>query len=112
MNKKHQPFVSKVRTKNKYFKQIKKRMIRSKDKAIVESHFTYCASNLFFMTQTDMDRIQKLQNKCLRNILNVNKYGSSNEMIRKIINGETPKYLTEKIKFKRENHSRLLRNSK
>lgn len=101
-------------------------------KSIVEPHFTYCASVLFLASQTDIDRLQKLQNKCLRNILSVNKYSSSKEMlnllnclsvkqiinfrtmifIRKIIDGVVPRYLTEKIKFKSAGQARMLRNSK
>lgn len=100
-------------------------------KSIIEPHFTYCASVLSLSSRTDEDRLQKLQNKCSRNILDVNKYSSSTQMlevmnrlsvnqmiifrtlifIRKIINGHVPKYLTEKIKFNRDTHSRLLRNS-
>ena len=100
-------------------------------KSMIESQFTCCASVLFLITQTDMDRLQKLQNKCFRNILNVNKFTSPTEMrklleclsvkqiiifrtlifIQKIINGEVPTYLTEKIKFNRDNQSRVLRSS-
>lgn len=78
-----------------------------------------------------MNRLQKLQSKCLRNVLNVNKYTSSNEMlnvvnclsvkqiivfrtmifVRKIIDGKVPKYLTERIKYKNNGQPRVLRNS-
>lgn len=64
-----------------------------------------------------MNRFQKLQNKCLRNILDVDKFASSTEMLNVlnclsvkqiiifrtlifiriiIIDGDVPKYLTEK----------------
>lgn len=50
-------------------------------KSIVEPNFTYCASVLLLLSLTDMNRLQKWKNKCMRNILNVNKYRSSNEML-------------------------------
>lgn len=99
-------------------------------KTIIEPHFTYCASVLFLATKTEIDRMQSIQNKCMRNILGVNRFTSSDYLldtlklmsvqqiitfrtmifIYKIIHGQAPKYLTDKIKMKNENHDRLLRN--
>lgn len=50
-------------------------------KSIVQPHFTYCASILYIANQTDLNRLQMLQNKCLKAILNVNKYTNNKLML-------------------------------
>lgn len=100
-------------------------------KTIVEPHFTYCASILFLCNETDLQRLQVLQNKCLRNVLEVDRYTSSEPMLNalsllsvnqiiifrtlifiyKIISGETPMYLTSRIKFRHETNTRVLRSN-
>lgn len=74
-----------------------------------------------------MNRLQKLQNKCLRKILNVDKFTSKmrsnlnclsvNQIIvfrtllfiQKMINHGMPDYLHEKVRFNRESQKRILR---
>lgn len=92
-------------------------------KTIIEPHFNYCSTILFLSNKTDIQRLQKLQNKCLRNILRVNYNCSQNEIlfitnqpsvyqiifkntmiiIYKMINKMWPEYMTKEIKFKHEN---------
>lgn len=92
-------------------------------KSIIEPHFTYCASIIFLLTDNDFNRLQILQNKCMRtilkakkdthiktmlNILNFTKIKDMVQMytmifIHKILNNLTPMYLREKIKFAEEN---------
>lgn len=74
-------------------------------KSIIEPHFNYCASILFLSNTTDLHRLQIIQNKCLRQILRTLKF------VYKIIKGQAPQYLTERIKYKNENQTRILRNS-
>lgn len=100
-------------------------------KTLIQPHFTYCSSILFLSTKNDLDRLQSLQNKCMKNILRVSKYTSTNLLnetlqilsvrqmiiyrtmifIFKIINGNAPIYLTNKIKYRNEIHNRHIRNS-
>lgn len=100
-------------------------------KTIIEPHFTYCASVLFLSNETDLTRLQVLQNKCLRNVLDVDRYTSSEPMlkslnllsvkqlilfrtiifIRKMIDKETPEYLSDRIMYKSETSTRTLRNN-
>lgn len=100
-------------------------------KAIIEPHFNYCASILFISNVTDLNRLQILQNKCLRQILRASNYTESQLMLRelnlmsvvqlihfrtliliyKIVNGQAPCYLTERITYKKANHNLVLRNS-
>ena len=100
-------------------------------KAIIEPHFNYCASILFISNVTDLNRLQILQNKCLRQILRANNYTESQFMLRelnlmsvvqlinfrtliliyKIVNGQAPSYLTDRIVYKNANHNLVLRNS-
>lgn len=46
-------------------------------KSIIEPYFMYCASILYLSNQNDLNRLQKLQNKYLRQILKTNKYSNS-----------------------------------
>lgn len=101
-------------------------------KTLVQPHFIYCASVLFLIQDSDVYRLQKLQNKCMRNILRLNRYADVNLMLEKlnfmnvkqiiqfytliflnkIVRGSAPKYLTEKIKYRNENsRASTLRNA-
>lgn len=93
-------------------------------KSIIQPHFIYSASILFLASQTDIKRLQKLQNKCMRAILNMGKLTSKRIMLEilefmsvnqiivyfmliflyKIVNGVAPPYLQNKIKYKNENN--------
>ena len=100
-------------------------------KSIIEPHFTYCASVLFLSSNSDIDRLQILQNKCMRQILRLNNYSNSETMLNtlnllnvkqtilfrtliflfKIIKGLAPNYLTEKIIFNHQIRNRTLRSA-
>lgn len=100
-------------------------------KTIVEPHLTYCSTILFQAQTGDIDALQLLQNKCMRSILRENRYASIDTMLNtleimnvrqiiiyntlifiyKIVKGETPSYLTNKITYKRDNpRKNTLRN--
>lgn len=100
-------------------------------KTLIEPYINYCSSILFLACEYDLERIQKLQNRVMRNILKMNKRTSQvtlleilqflsvkqrifyNTMISifKIINNLWPDYLTKKITFNKENdYKRKLRN--
>lgn len=100
-------------------------------KAIIEPHVNYCSSILFLANKTEIDRLQKIQNRCMRNILKMSHYTSAHTlleilefddiyrritmntlvMIYKIVNKLTPEYLSEKITLKADNPRRnTLRN--
>lgn len=51
-------------------------------KTIIEPHFHYCASILFLSSDSDINRLQKLQNKCMRNILMVDRFTSSSDLLK------------------------------
>lgn len=85
-------------------------------KTVVEPHFTYCSSILFQANNGEIDRLQKLQNKCMRSILKVNRFTNVSAMlstleilsvrqliifntivfIHKMVTDQTPAYLTVK----------------
>lgn len=100
-------------------------------KTIVEPHFNYCSSILFLSSNDDIQRLQILQNKCMRNILRANRFTSAEILnktleilnvkqiimyrtlifIYKIVNGLVPKYLSNRIKYRYDTHDRNLRNA-
>lgn len=102
-------------------------------KSIVQPHFNYCASVLFLSKESDINRLQKIQNKFMRQILKTNKFESQNTLlsklqllsvkqaiyfrtfifIYKIINGKTAQYLTNRIRnnYDSNTHSMTLRNA-
>lgn len=65
-------------------------------KSLVEPHFAYCASITFLSNSIDLDRLQILQNKCLRQILRAIRFSSSSEMLKilNLIKNKTTNYLT------------------
>lgn len=99
-------------------------------KTILETHFTYCASILFLCTNDDIDRLQVLQNKCMRNILKKDRFTSTEALteamktlsvnqiityrtlifIYNIRNHWAPKYLSNRIIYRNEEHNLNLRN--
>lgn len=100
-------------------------------RSIVEPHFTYCASILFLANDGEIGRMQKLQNKCMRNILKLNRRSNVRGMLNtlefmsvsqlivfntlilifKMVRGQCPEYLCEKIKFRGDDEFRSrLRN--
>lgn len=100
-------------------------------KSCIESYTNYCSSILFLCNEKDSKRMQIIQNKCLRNILKVNKYCSSALLLDtlelmsfkqriifnvyvnmfKIVKKIWPDYLSSKIIFNYENERKnTLRN--
>lgn len=92
-------------------------------RSIIEPHFNYCSSVLFLSSESDLKRLQKLQNKCLKNIIRMKITTSQKDLLQitelmsvyqiifkntmisifKIINKIWPKYLHNNIKFKCDN---------
>lgn len=92
-------------------------------RTMIEPHFTYCSSILFMANGGEFDRMQKMQNKCMRSILRLDRRSNVRGMlntlefmsvrqlvnfnalmlIHKMLNGKCPEYLSDKIKMKRDN---------
>lgn len=100
-------------------------------KSIVEPYINYCATVLFLSSEVDIERIQVLQNRVMRNILRMNRFTSKDVLldilnffsikqkiyfnamlsIFKIINDLWPSYLRNKIVCNNVNeYKRKLRN--
>lgn len=99
-------------------------------KTIIAPHFEYCPSFLFLCNQTELKKLQKLQNRAMKLILRVNKrtetklmlntlnwmsvkqriYYQSIIVIFKIKNGLLPEYLRANVSFVRDHHNFNLRN--
>lgn len=100
-------------------------------KTIIEPHFKYCSTILFLSKQSDINRLQLIQNKCMRNILRVDRASHQKDMLNalkflsveqiikfntlvfvyKIVNGIAPIYLSNKIVYNYENERKnTLRN--
>lgn len=114
----------KINVLNRLRKELNQNQKITVYKSIIEPHFIYAASILFLASQTDIKRLQKLQNKCMRAILNVSRLTSKRIMLEilefmsvnqiivyfmliflyKIISGVAPPYLQNKIKYKNENN--------
>lgn len=100
-------------------------------KTIISPHFEYCATVLFLANAGDIDRLQKLQNRAMRIILQCNKYARVTAMLQalqwlsveqriylntltliyKIINGLVPESLNEFIIYNSDVHNRVIRNA-
>lgn len=68
------------RIANKLDLQTKKILYRS----IIEPHIVYCSTILYLSNETQLDRIQKLQNRALRIILKKNWRTSATEMLKQL----------------------------
>lgn len=86
-------------------------------KTIIEPHFTYCSTILFLSKESDLNRLQIIQNKCMRNILRLDRFSHQEDMLKtleffcvqqlikfntlyfiyKITKGIAPQYLSERI---------------
>lgn len=100
-------------------------------KTIIAPHFEYCPSILFLLSDNQIKRIQKIQNKAMRAVMRVNKRTSIQLMletlnwmsvkqtifmrtfnfIRKMISGNSPEYLKSMISTNSENHNLNLRSN-
>lgn len=101
-------------------------------KTIVAPHFEYCATINFLCNESQMNRMQKIQNRAMRSIMNVNIYTNVKlmletlrwlsirqrityltlKMIHKINMGMAPEYLTKMIKQRGDTHNYRLRNNR
>lgn len=99
-------------------------------RTIVEPHFTYCASIIFLCTITDMNNLQKLQNRAMRFILRRSWDARTKDMLEelkwlsvyqsslyytlilvfKMRNNLLPSYLSNNLRLVSEVHSRNTRN--
>lgn len=99
-------------------------------KTIIAPHFDYCSSILFLCNEGQFYRMQKLQNRSMRAIIDVNKYTSVNlmldalnwlnirqritlltlKLVHKMCLGITPPYLNKFIERRGETHGYNLRN--
>lgn len=100
-------------------------------KTLIQPHFTYCSSILFLSNQNDLRRMQVMQNRCMRNILRLDRFSHEKDMldtlnllsvshlikfntlifVNKIVNGRAPSYLTNRVKKNSENERKnTLRN--
>lgn len=97
---------------------------------IVSPHFDYCATVLWQTSEENMDKMQVLQNNAMRSILNCRRRASKRFMLRKIgwldvrqkielnvcvmikkiLNGEQPSYMSEDVQFARNVHNYPTRN--
>ena len=100
-------------------------------KSIIEPHFIYCPTVFFIMKDSQIAKLQILQNKVMRfilrkpfdthikdmlnslNWLNIKQliYFHTMKFIFKIINGLLPDYLRSQIQYNFETHNRNLRNN-
>lgn len=98
-------------------------------KSIISPHFEYCGSILYFLNQTNMQVLQKLQNRAMRVILKCNRYTPIQNMLQtlqfmsvkqricyntlififKIREGLLPKYLQDRITYISERHDHSTR---
>lgn len=92
-------------------------------KIIIEPHYTYCSSILFLSKQSDINRLQIIQNKCMRTILRLNRYSHERDILKilnffsvqqlinfntltlifKITKELTPQYLSERLNYNKTN---------
>lgn len=100
-------------------------------KILIEPYINYCSTVLFLSSNDDIERMQKLQNKFMRNVLKMNKHTNKDVMLKKlnllsikqkiyfntllsihkIINNQWPSYLSNKIKYNNEiEYKNKLRN--
>lgn len=80
--------VKKISKKVQFFRRIKSKLdfnasIRVYN-VIIKPHFEYCSSVLFLLSQSNIYRLQKLQNKSMRIILNCNRYTSILNMLNRL----------------------------
>lgn len=94
-------------------------------KSIIAPHFEYCSTLLLYINNNELQRLQKIQNKAMRVILQCNRYTPINVMLRtlnfmnvkqrillrtlqfifKIKNGILPEYLFNKIIYVGDTHN-------
>jgi hypothetical protein len=92
---------------------------------LIHPHFCYCATILYLLNQNEIGRLQKLQNRAMRIILNCSRLTSIAEMLKRlgwlpvrmlliyytlifVFNikvGNSPSYLSNKIKYSSEVHA-------
>lgn len=100
-------------------------------KTIIAPHFDYCSTILFLSNESQINRLQMLQNRAMRAIMCVNRFTSISLMlqtlgwlsvrqridyltlnfIHKIQKGDAPKYLIDLISERGESHGYSLGNN-
>lgn len=100
-------------------------------KSIIAPHFDYCPTILFYLNETEKNRLQKIQNRAMRVILKVNRYVRIRDMLEclqfmnidqrlvyqnllfifKMIHNLLPEYMAEKITFVNDIHNYNTRNA-
>jgi exonuclease III len=100
-------------------------------KTIISPHFDYCSSILFDMNEENFKKLQKLQNRAMRVILQCHRLTPIIEMlntlcwlsvkqrnafhvlilVHKIVNKKCPEYLCNDLKFNKDVHSYNTRNA-
>lgn len=127
--KKHSKYiVKKIGKKVNYFNRISKNIsLMSRVtlyKTIIAPHFEYCPTIVYYLNETEKNKLQILQNRAMRIILKVNRYTHIRDMldslgfmsinqrlvyqniifIYKILSGMLPDYMLNKITFVRDIH--------
>lgn len=124
----------KLAKKNFFFSKIRQRLSLASAiriyNVLIKPHFEYCSTILYTCTNELLNRLQKLQNKCMRIILKVNRFASIKFMLDalkflnisqrikynvlivvfKIKNNIYPKFLCDKIIYVNDVHNYQLRN--
>lgn len=100
-------------------------------KSIISPHLDFCSSIIFLANETQLSRLQRLQNKIMRLILKCNRFTSSTWMLDalqwlsvkqriifstmifvfKLINGLLPRYLCDRILRGSDLHDHFTRNA-
>lgn len=86
-------------------------------RSVIEPHLNYCSSVLFLSYDSEVERLQKVQNKCMRNMLRMKRDTGSNLLLKatnflsvrqtvimntmiflfKIVNDLLPDYLNDRV---------------
>ena len=100
-------------------------------KSLIAPHIDYCSTVLFLLTDSQINEIQKIQNRCMRIILKVSGRTHTKDMlemlqwssvkqriyfnvlkfIHRIETGNVPEILSEKMITRKELHKRCLRSN-
>lgn len=134
MNEQIEEVVKKTAHKVNFLKRIAKKLPEEHKKivcnAIIDPNFNYCASIYIHCNKQQIERMQIIQNRAMKIILNCDFYTSRDVLLErmnwlsinqkikyniilliyKMKNGLAPKYLNDKIEFVKNTHIRNTRN--
>ena len=126
--------IKKAGKKVMYLGRLRNKLSLSTKKLIynctIAPHFDYCATVLWQTSEENLDKLQVLQNNAMRSILNCRRRASKRFMLRKIgwldirqkielnvcvmikkiVNGELPSYLSEDVQYASNIHTYPTRN--